>query len=121
MLSSFNMSEADRQNVMNPQAGLYAQQAAASAQSNPGNSEAQRTARYWADVAQFQMRMQQGQGPAPTAPGAPSAPQMQGGQYASPHLQTQAPATSAPTLPQAVPPLWTQGQLDPRTGPSIYQ
>ena len=46
------MTHEDHNNMMDPLAPYYAQQAAAYAANAPSNPQAQRTAQYWAAIAQ---------------------------------------------------------------------
>ena len=105
---------------MDPTCIRFAQQAAIHAQLNPGNPKAQRTARYWADVAQFQQRMPHGM-----QQGAQAAPAVPGLQLPSPIFAAtpgQASATAAPASQpvHAMPPALTSRQHDPLTGASNH-
>ena len=93
-MSMIYMNEQERLHVMDPMAAHYASQAAAFAARNPGNSEAQRTAQYWANVANHQRLMAghlQAQIPQPVA--QPSAVS-----YAFSSSFPQAPPPTPPTM-----------------------
>ena len=103
LMTSMHMSDEDRLNVQNPMATYYAQQSAMFAANAPGNPQAQRTAQYWAAIAQAQQQAQRA-GQIPSAPAAqPGMTQM--------HQASFLPGPTAPTAPNVAAPAWPQTGL----------
>ena len=112
-MTHMQMSDEDRMNVQNPMATHYAQQSALFAASAPGNLQAQRTAQYWAAIAQAQQQAQRaGQIPAAPAP-QPGMTQM--------HQASFLPGPTAPTAPNVAGPAWPQTGLGANIQAPIQQ